>query len=194
MQKSSGSNLFHNAPRYPYLPPWCLLSSPQVAALLEVTPETLHAWRTLGTAPEAVSTALVRPTQGNPTFFRLGEVKKWASERIWMSYSMQDQSIDFLLDFFPEHIVFGWPLSEQIKLFDRQLESDRRRHRQGKTPEHIDTHLILEWDNYISKQPRFRSSETKYFDVFYTIQISEMPREQTNCLTPRQIKQFGTGR
>jgi hypothetical protein len=194
MKQSPGSNLFANAPRYPYLPPWCLLSSPQVAALLGVTPETLHIWRTLGTGPKSVSTALVRPTQGNPTFFRIGQVKKWASKRIGMSYSMQDQSLDFLLDFFPEHIVFGWPLDEQIKLFDTQLESDRRRHRQGKTPEHIDTQLILDWDNYISKQPRFRSSESKYYDVFHTILISEMPKDHNNCRTPRQIEQFGSGR
>ncbi len=187
MRKSAASNLFANAPRYPYLPPWCLLSSPQVAALLGVTPETLHIWRTLGTAPEAVSTALVRPTQGNPTFFRLGQVKKWASERIGMSYSLQDQSMDFLLEFFPEKIVAEWPLNEQINLFDRRLEHDLRLQQKGQEPEYFEVKLILEWDNYFSKQPRFVPARSKYFDFFISL-IAEMPRGHVNYRTPRQLE------
>lgn len=189
MRKSPGANLYAHSPTYPYLPPWCLLSSPQVATLLNVTPETLHSWRVLESGPEPVSTAVIRPTQGNPTYYRLAQVRKWASERIGLSYKIQDQVIDFLLDFFPESFVTKAPLDAQVRLFDDRLDHDRHLHRRGREPEFFELDQILEWDSYISRQPRFTPSKYKYRDLDFAILV-ETPREHLHYLKPRQLDQY----
>ena len=187
MKKTACANLFAEARNWPYIPPWILLSSPQVAALLGVTPETLHAWKTLGSGPEAVSTALIQPTRGNPSYYRLAQVRKWASERIGMSYTIQDQITDFLMDHETIDIVSSFPLDVQVNVFDDRLESDLQDIRKGKQPIHFDYLQLLDWDEYISKQPRFEPNKSKYFDLSFAL-LQEMPRKHIHCLTPRQLE------
>ena len=64
MPKTSGANLYKDAARWPVMPPWWLLSSPQAAALINVTPATLHMWRTRGEGPPAVPPLFLKPAQG----------------------------------------------------------------------------------------------------------------------------------
>lgn len=178
--------------QFPYAPPWLLISAPLVAACLQVKPETLNAWRIRGKAPEAVSTALIRPTQGNPLYYRLGQVKKWAAEQVGLPYSISDQILDFMQDFFPEGVVNYTPIGVLMGEFDARLEEDFRCIRNGKKPNWLPSSQVYDWDIYFSRQPRFVTSEgrSKYFDLEYAL-LLELPREHLSSFTPRQLRAQG---
>ena len=189
MKKSNFANMHSDTNRWPNIPPWWLLSSPQVATVLGVTTETLHSWRTLGTGPETISTARIRPSQGNPTFYRLAQVKKWATMQIGMPYCASDQVTDFLIGYWSNWHVTHYPLGPQIENFDNMFEQDRNSVRRDKEPKVFDLQEVLGWDNYYSKQPRFRSNkiEIKYYDFFNTL-LKETPHGHMSKLTPRQLE------
>ena len=101
MPKKPGANLYKDAASWPVIPPWWLLSSTQAAALINVTPATLHYWRTRGEGPATVPTLFLRPTQGDPIFYVYAVLRSWAAERVGIQYSFEDQCSDYFLEVIP---------------------------------------------------------------------------------------------
>ena len=187
MKKSDGFSIFYNAPYWPSIPPWWALTSPQVAALLSITPETLHIKRALSMAPQAISASTIKPAQGQPVFFRLAHVRSWVAAKMGVSYTVTDQVTDFLIDFFPNWHVCQFPLDEQVKHFDRVFTHQNRRFLQGEELENFDERLMLDWGDYFAKQPKFVAKNKKYFDLQYDLLIVEAARDNSSPLSPRQL-------
>lgn len=75
MNVSVGASLFRDTSHWPVIPPWWLLSSPQAAALINVTSATLHVWRVKGKGPPIVPPMYLKPTQGDPVFYQYGAMR-----------------------------------------------------------------------------------------------------------------------
>jgi len=154
MKKKSGANLFKEPAKWPLIPPWWLLSSPQAAALLNVTPATLNNWRVRGEGPVAVPPMYLKPTQGDPIYYLYGKVRSWAAERLSLTYVMADQCQDFFNSVDPRlHELFSsW--RGGAKNFNMLFEADHKRARNGKKTAFFSPEQIHEMDIYYSRQPR----------------------------------------
>lgn len=187
MKKTDAFHIFEQAHYWPSIPPWWTLTSPQVAALLSVTPETLHIKKARGAAPQTISAGDIKPEQGQAVFFRLAHVRAWTAQKMGLSYSVTDQITDFLLDFFPDWHVREFPLGEQVKHFDTIFQKEERLLHFGKALENFDSQLILSWGDHFAKQPQFINNKMIYFDLDYDLLIKDVPRGYNRPLTQRQL-------
>lgn len=155
MTKISGANLFKEPTKWPLMPPWWLLSAPQAAALLNVSPATLHAWRVRGEGPEAVPPMYLRKTQGNPIFFRYSDVRSWAATRIGLEYCFEDQCHDFFELMFPTLNDSRGSLNGVMKAFGDLFAQEREKIRSGKDPWQLSIKDVEAMDVYYSRQPKW---------------------------------------
>ncbi|GEM_PF-2897986 len=186
MKKSALANIISNPRRWPGIPPWWPLPSPQIAAVLGVTPGTLHEWRALGKGPSAIPTILYKPTRGDPTYYHFAIVRKWALAHFGLTYTLEDQIVDFMIDYFPNWHIAQFPLYDQIEHFDKLFRRDRNLVRLGREPENFDEKRILEWNDYFSKQPRFVPAERRNYEIGAAL-LGELPKGHLNLLTPKQL-------
>lgn len=154
MNKISGARLFKEPAKWPQIPPWWLLSSPAAAALLNVTPATLHNWRVRGEGPAAVPPMYLRPTQGNPIYYQYGVVRSWAANRLGLEYSIEDQCHDFYQPLLPSYAATRTPIDDLAPRFDGMFVRDRAQARYGKPTKYIPLERLEEMDMYFSKQPQ----------------------------------------
>ncbi|NIZ63371.1 hypothetical protein DL239_20605 [Sedimentitalea sp. CY04] len=154
MSKISGANLFKEPAKWPRIPPWWLLSSPTAAALLNVTPATLHNWRVRGEGPAAVPPMYLKPTQGDPIYYQFGVVRSWAAERLGLSYSIEDQCHDFYSPLIPPFADSERTIDDLAIKFDNIIAGERTRAKTGKPTLYIPLERLEEMDIYYSKQPR----------------------------------------
>ncbi|MGR3608690.1 MAG: helix-turn-helix transcriptional regulator [Sulfitobacter sp.] len=153
MTKTSGANLFKEPTKWPLMPPWWLLSSPQAAALLSVTSATLHNWRVRGEGPEPVPPMYLRKTQGNPIYYRYSNVRTWAATRVGLEYSFEDQCHDFFERVFPPMNGFTGPLKGVLKIFDDLFAKERSKVKSGNDPWQLSLADVETMDVYYSRQP-----------------------------------------
>jgi len=151
-----------------------------MAALLSITPETLHIKRAISAAPRSISAAVIKPAQGQPVFFRITAVRTWLAAKLGVAYSATDQVTDFLIDWFPDWQVCQFPINEQVKHFDWVFEQQRKKFLRGEKLEYFDARRILEWGDYFAKQPKFIGKGQRYFDLQYDL----VSRDH---LAPRQL-------
>ena len=187
MKKSDGFSIFYDAPNWPNIPPWWTITSPQVAALLSITPETLHIKRATSAAPKSISASVIKPAQGQPVFFRMGNVRTWVAAKLGVSYTITDQVTDFMMDWFANWQVCEFPLNEQVKHFDMVFGQQQQLFLRGQELEYFDGYLMLEWGDYYAKQPKFIGKKSKYWDLQYDLIITDVPRGYNSPYTPRQL-------
>lgn len=154
MSKKSGAGLFKEPAKWPLLPPWWLLSAPQVAALLNVTSATLHNWRIRGEGPDAVPPMYLKPTQGDPVYYRYGDVRTWAASRIGLNYPFEEQCRDFFAEVFPQLNGGTGSTAGRAKVFDRLYRDERHRILSGTKPLYLDRPMVEALDLHYSRQPR----------------------------------------
>ncbi len=154
MSKNSGANLFKEPANWPLIPPWWLLSSPQAAALLNVTSATLHNWRVRGEGPKPVPPMYLKPTQGDPIYYQYGAVRSWAAARLGLTYHMDDQCRDFFNSTEPRlnDGVTTW--QGRARSFDMLFQKDHKKARNGENTTYIPLGALQEMDLYYSRQPR----------------------------------------
>lgn len=162
MPKKPGENLYRDAARWPVIPPWWLLSSPQAAALVNTSPATLHNWRTRGEGPAAVAPLFLRPTQGQPVFYVYGTLRSWAAERVGIRYMFEDQCYDFLRERAPWLAGGKASLLPRVKIFDKKFEEARRNVRLGKPVKHFSIAHVIELDSFYATQPSWRRASARY--------------------------------
>jgi len=171
MSKTSGSNLFKEPAQWPLLPPWWLLAAPRAAALLSVTSATLQNWRVRGEGPESVPPMYLKPTQGDPIYYRYADIRSWAATRVGLSFSLEDQSYAFLKEEGCPLAKNNSPVGSLARAFDHIFQFDRRRVQIGLGPLFFsgcggedtlwEENYLGYLDTYYSKQPHFRSPNTK---------------------------------
>lgn len=154
MTKISGSNLFKNPTKWPVIPPWWLLSSPQVAALLSVTSATLHNWRVRDEGPDSVPPMYLRKTQGDPVYYMYGAIRMWAAERLGLNYPMEDQSRDFFESVDPNFNSGTGTWRGRANAFNLVFAEAHRDARNGKKSFRFTLEQIQQLDIYYSRQPR----------------------------------------
>jgi hypothetical protein len=162
MPKKPGANLYKDAARWPVIPPWWLLSSTQAAALINVTPATLHYWRTRGEGPTTVPSLFLKPTQGDPIFYVYAVLRAWAAEKVGVQYSFEDQCSDFFLEVSPEFEISFTTVKAKAHTFDQLHASSRKKVGKGENPNIVDRATVLRLDPYYAKQPTWRRKEAKY--------------------------------
>ncbi len=162
MPKTPGANLYKDAARWPVIPPWWLLSSPQAAALINVTPATLHIWRTRGEGPSTVPPLFLKPTQGDPIFHMYGTLRSWAAERVGVQYSFEDQCWDYFREDCPILSDGVGTMVARAREFDRQYETARQNVGLGDDPRWVSLSTIQRLDPYYAKQPKWRRAIAKY--------------------------------
>jgi hypothetical protein len=162
MPKEPGAKLYKDAARWPVMPPWWLLSSPQAAALINVTPATLHYWRTRGEGPATVPSLFLRKTQGDPVFYIYGVLRTWAAERVGIQYNFGDQCSDYFLHGQPHLDTCFSSLAAKASMFDHLHEHARDKIGRGEDPGIVDRETVLSLDAFYAKQPKWRRQEAKY--------------------------------
>lgn len=171
MSRTSGANLFIEPAQWPLLPPWWLLAAPRAAALLNVTSATLQNWRVRGEGPESVPPMYLKPTQGDPIYYRYADIRAWAATRVGISFSLEDQLDAFLKGEGCPLAKDNSPIRSLARAFDYFIQVDRKRVQLGLGPLFFSgcgPEAIL-WeesylgylDTYYSKQPCFRNSNSK---------------------------------
>lgn len=154
MSKTSGANLFKEPTQWPLLPPWWLLAAPRAAALLNVTSATLQNWRVRGEGPEPVPPMYLKPTQGDPIYYRYADIRSWAASRIGLSYGFDDQCRDFFDEVFPFlNEGIGSSLG-RAKTFDDMYTRERATVMSGRAPAHLSLEIVEKLDVYYSRQPQ----------------------------------------
>lgn len=162
MPKSPGANLYKDAARWPAIPPWWLLSSPQAAALINVTPATLHYWRTRGEGPTTIPPLFLKPTQGDPIFHMYGILRSWAAERVGLEYKFDDQCWDYFRKDCPMLVGGVGSTAARAREFDRLYEAARQEVGRGNAPRGVNLSTIHRLDAYYAKQPKWRRLHAKY--------------------------------
>jgi hypothetical protein len=153
MSKISGGNLFKEPAKWPLIPPWWLLSSPQAAALLNVTSATLHNWRVRGEGVTPIPPMFLKPTQGDPIYYQYGAVRSWAAERIGISYSMDDQCSDFLSRTEPRLKNGSGSWQDRANTFNMLFRESHKGARKGEKTTSLPLDLVRVMDVYYSRQP-----------------------------------------
>ena len=153
MSVKTGQKLFANSTQWPLLPPWWLLTRPQAAALLNVSSATMRNWHIRGEGPAQVPPMYLRPTQGQPAYYRYADIREWAASRVGLEYSFEDQCQDFF-----EKTLRGLAhgkdqMNGRTAMFDGFFRKDRNRLKSGKKPELFSSELIEGLDPYFSRQP-----------------------------------------
>lgn len=119
--------LFKEPAQWPLIPPWWLLPSPQAAALLNIKPATLQSWRIRGEGPEPVPPMYLHPTQGDPMYYRYGDIREWAASSLGMAFPFKEQCRAFLQDVDPQFSKQNDPIDSLCRMFDWILQFDRER-------------------------------------------------------------------
>lgn len=169
MSRNSVVHLFKEPAQWPLIPPWWLLSAPQAAALLNIKSATLQSWRIRGEGPDPVPPMYLHPTQGNPVYYRYGDIREWAASRVGLLFSFEDQCLDFLST--PSKPPTDSCTEKMAGGFDYTFQFDRKRVQLGLGPlffagsgaEAIvwEEELLGYFDTYYARQPRFRNPEAK---------------------------------
>ncbi|MDF2235108.1 hypothetical protein P2H44_21330 [Albimonas sp. CAU 1670] len=142
---------------WPSIPPWWLLSTPQVAALINLTPATLSAWRIRGEGPPHIPSMYLKPAQGQPVFYQYGAVRAWAASAAGLDYPMADQCRDFLEAVAP-NIERGTGTTEaKARVFDELFNEERRLAANGEPTRMLALSAIESLDRFASHQPRWAS-------------------------------------
>ncbi len=161
MSRKTVAHLFKEPAQWPRIPPWWLLPSPQAAALLNIKPATLQNWRIRGEGPEPVPPMYLHPTQGDPMYYRYGDIRGWAASSLGMTFPLEEQCSAFLQDADPRFGKHDDPTDSLSRSFDSILQFERERIKNGLEPLYWEHGMIGMLDTYYSKQPRFRSPSTK---------------------------------
>jgi hypothetical protein len=103
----------------------------------------------------------LHPTQGNPVYYRYGDIREWAATRIGLSFPFEDQCIAFLQEVDPPLGETNWPIGGLALSFDMQYQGDRKRVQLGMDPHHLDRELVETLDTFYSRQPRFKNPKKK---------------------------------
>lgn len=169
MSRHSVAHLFKEPARWPHIPPWWLLPAPQAAALLNIKPATLQSWRVRGEGPDQVPPMYLFPTQGNPVYYRYGDIREWAASRVGLSFSFLDQCFQFQASAFKSSANAS--IGKMARCFDHMFQYDRQRIQLGLEPlyftggEEEATFWKAEFlgylDTYYARQPRFRNQTAK---------------------------------
>ncbi len=103
----------------------------------------------------------LHPTQGNPVYYRYGDVREWAASRVGPSFSFEDQCTAFLQEVEPSLGETEWPVGGLALSFDMLYRGERERVQEGKEPLRWDRKLIETLDTFYSRQPRFKNPKKK---------------------------------
>src|SRR6056297_1807130 len=95
MKTNLATSVFEETATWPSIPPWWLLSSPQVAAILDLTPATLHIWRTNGKGPKFIPPMCLKRRQGDPVYYQYSTLRTWAAHRVGLILGFEEQVEDF---------------------------------------------------------------------------------------------------
>lgn len=158
MNENPSAKLFKEPANWPLIPPWWLVPSTDAAALLNVKPATLHSWRARNQGPRPYPPMYLRPTQGRPLYYQYGALRTWSASRLGMTYSHEDQCLDFFREVCPILSEGTGSIQSRIDVFERQFAQDRERVLKGEAPTMIQIEHIHDLDVYYARQPRRTAS------------------------------------
>ncbi|CUH75111.1 hypothetical protein TRM7557_00226 [Tritonibacter multivorans] len=131
----------------------------------------------------------LRPAQGNPSFYRYGDIRAWAAQAIGLEFSFEEQAGMFL----EEDSKTSRPengLQQAASAFDHIFQYDHARFRKGIGLIYFPEARLAELDEYYSAQPVFRSEKQRpvfcgpfdhqdaiqhIMDTFYNLAPEDIP-------------------
>lgn len=152
MKTNLATSVFEETATWPGIPPWWLLSSPQVAAILDLTPATLHIWRTKGKGPKFIPPMCLKRRQGDPVYYQYSTLRTWAAQRVGLTLGFEEQVENFF-----EQQAGGMKthasLEARMDFFDKIFVKNRQSVRKGERPLLVSKDSVLAMDVYFSRQP-----------------------------------------
>lgn len=164
MKTNLATSVFEETATWPSIPPWWLLSSPQVAAILSLTPATLHIWRTNGKGPKFIPPMCLKRRQGDPVYYQYSALRSWAAQRFGLTLGFEDQVYDFF-----EQQAGGMKTHASLKarmdFFDTIFSRNQQKVRNGERPLLVSKDSVLEMDAYFSRQPKWLMDRWSVLEV-----------------------------
>jgi hypothetical protein len=154
MKTNLAASVFEETSSWPGIPPWWLLSSPQVAAVLDLTPATLHIWRTNGKGPKFVPPMCLKPRQGDPVYYQYSTLRSWAAQRVGLTLGFEEQIHDFF-EQYAKGMKTHTSLQARMNFFDVIFSKNRQSVRKGERPLLVSKDSMLIMDVYFSRQPKW---------------------------------------
>ena len=96
----------------------------------------------------------LRPTHGNPIYYRYGDVRGWEASRVGLEYDIDDQCQDSYNVALPNLVELNGSLLANSKYSDKCYEESRQKVRSGREPSWITKDHIEMKDLFYSKQTR----------------------------------------
>lgn len=136
---------------WPDLPPWWLVSTTRAAAVLGLSPQTLLRWNHRGLGPRQVPRIFIKPTKGDPLYYRYFDVKAWAAERFGQPVDFAEDVLGFVRRNCPAWRTEGFPA---ICQFDHSFSSDLTALKRGRKLRFFDEDFLMRFEELHRAQPK----------------------------------------
>lgn len=138
---------------WPDLPPWWLVSTTRAAVILGLSPQTLLRWKDRELGPRRVPRLYLKPTKGDPLYYRYFDVRVWAAERFGHQLEFADEVMAFIDRNCPKFSKGGPPIAYAIQ-FDNYYTDDMRSLRRGWKLRFFDEEFLMRFEDLYAAQPK----------------------------------------
>lgn len=103
----------------------------------------------------------LRPTQGNPIYYRYANVRAWAATKVGLEYDYADQCEDFVRAVIPKLAKVATNPQAQAANFDLLYKVDHKKVLEGQDPTYFRLEDIEALDVFYAKQPQHLGKKKK---------------------------------
>jgi hypothetical protein len=139
---------------WPDLPPWWLVCTTRASAILGLSPQTVHRWNHRGLGPRQVPRSYLKPTKGDPAYYRYHDVKAWAAMRFGRPTCFADDTKDFIWRNCP-WFSKGGPTIVYANQLDYYYKSDFADLRRGRKLRFFDEAFLMRFEELYLAQPKW---------------------------------------
>jgi hypothetical protein len=129
------------------------VSTTRAAAVLGLAPQTLLRWNNRGLGPQTIPRSYLKPTKGDPIYYRYHDVKAWAAERFGQPINFAEDVMGFISRHCPNFSKDG-PAAAYACQFDYYYRSDFSDLRRGRKLRFFDEDLLMRFEDLHRAQPK----------------------------------------
>ena len=138
---------------WPDLPPWWLVSTTRAAVILGLSPQTLLRWKDRELGPRRIPKSYLKPTKGDPIYYRYFDIKASAGERFGYQLSFCDDVVGFIARNCPKFSL-ELPANALAGQFDWYYSTDYKSLRWRRKLRYFDEDFIMRFEDIYTAQPK----------------------------------------